>query len=249
MSPKYSKPPIVVAMCEVHFDPASPWDLAVPGLLYEELRELFPTRSQTPAFEAVLAATPEGVTQQVRRHERLQFSQVDERIIVQVGNHYLAVHHRPPYSTWEEFLPRIRTVLERYRKIASPTRVQRISLTYANSIVLPGDNPEPDEFFDFYPHIGPRLPKQMVGLNLAVQFPFDDLRDLLQVAMATASSARSEEATIALNLQYFLAKPFGVELEAIVPWLEVGHQRIEEAFEGSITDNLRRRLEPRGTTR
>ena len=46
MRRKYAKPPLVEAVCELHFDPSSPFDLAVPGLVYERVKNTFKERQQ-----------------------------------------------------------------------------------------------------------------------------------------------------------------------------------------------------------
>ena len=46
-----------------------------------------------------------------------------------------------------------------------------------------------------------------------------------------------------LNLKYYLARPGDIAWNDLSEWLEVAHDRIEEAFEACITDQLRQQFE------
>jgi uncharacterized protein (TIGR04255 family) len=154
MGRKYKNSPIIEALCEFRFEPGLPWDLAIPGLLYEKVRDGFRTRRQVRAFETSVSASPEGVEQQVRAIDRMQFLREDEKALIQVGPNMLAVNHLRPYPTWQEFLPLIRGGFEAYREAAGPEGIQRIGLRYINRIEIPGPGVEMEDYFLFYPFVG-----------------------------------------------------------------------------------------------
>lgn len=43
---KYKHPPIVEALCEFQFIPSQPWDITIPGLLYDRINSEFPVKQQ-----------------------------------------------------------------------------------------------------------------------------------------------------------------------------------------------------------
>lgn len=45
---------------------------------------------------------------------------------------------------------------------------------------------------------------------------------------------------ILLDIDYFLNRAQGVEVESALEWVEEAHHRVEEIFEGCITDQLRK---------
>ncbi|MGQ0654564.1 MAG: TIGR04255 family protein [Betaproteobacteria bacterium] len=47
MPKKYKNPPIIEAICEFRFSETSPWDLTIPGLIYELVKDKFPKRVQS----------------------------------------------------------------------------------------------------------------------------------------------------------------------------------------------------------
>jgi len=46
MKRKYKKPPIVEALCEFQFIPQEPYNLTIPGLFYDKIKEEFPIRQE-----------------------------------------------------------------------------------------------------------------------------------------------------------------------------------------------------------
>ncbi|PWH17307.1 MAG: hypothetical protein DDG58_08195 [Ardenticatenia bacterium] len=79
VSRKYRNPPVIEALCEFQFDPTSSWDLTVPGLVYEQLRDTFPQKRMTKVFRTHVTGSPVGVEQTVTAGELMHFLREDER--------------------------------------------------------------------------------------------------------------------------------------------------------------------------
>ncbi|MFQ5795288.1 MAG: TIGR04255 family protein [Candidatus Bipolaricaulia bacterium] len=243
MGRKYRNPPIIEVICEFRFDPSSPWDLAIPGLVYQELQNEFPKRRQAKQFEVGLRSRAEGVEQEVRTADRMQFLREDEKALIQVDQNLLAVNHLKPYPTWKGFLPLIRRGFEMYCEVAKPTGIQRIGLRYINRIEFPGPGVELEDYFSFYPFLGPKLPRDHGAFIVGVDIPYEDSRDSLRLQSVNVNSEQPETIAILLDLDYSLQQPNGVELETVFQWVDNAHARVEEVFEGCITDKLRELFE------
>jgi len=46
MGKKYKNPPLVEALCEFYFIPQQLYDLTIPGLFYDEIKEDFPEKQE-----------------------------------------------------------------------------------------------------------------------------------------------------------------------------------------------------------
>jgi len=46
VSRKYTNPPILEALCEFQFVPSQPWDMTIPGFLYEKINHEFPRETK-----------------------------------------------------------------------------------------------------------------------------------------------------------------------------------------------------------
>jgi uncharacterized protein (TIGR04255 family) len=44
MPKKYEKPPIIEAVCEFRFSGKSKWDLTIPGLIYDSVKDEYPQK-------------------------------------------------------------------------------------------------------------------------------------------------------------------------------------------------------------
>jgi uncharacterized protein (TIGR04255 family) len=243
MGRRYKNPPIVEALCELQFEPDSPWDLTIPGLVYEKVRDTFPKRRQAKQLEVDVAAGPEGVGQQVRTVDRMQFLREDEKALVQVGPHLLAVNHLKPYPSWQEFSPLIKKGLQAYCNVVGPSSIHRVELRYINRIEVAGQRIELADYFEFRPFVGSNLSQGHGPFIVGIQVPYEESRDILKLVLTSASVETPDTAAVVLDLDYFLVKPGEVALDNVFEWVEVAHSRIEEAFEASITDRLRQMFE------
>ena len=239
MGRKYKNPPIIEALCEFQFEPGLPWDLAIPGLVYQKVQNEFPKRRQAKQVEVGLRAGTEGVEQQVRTTDRMQFLREDEKALIQVGPNLLAVNHLKPYPSWEGFLPLIQRGFHAYWEVAQPNGIRRIGLRYINRIEIPEQRVELELYFSFYPSLGANLPQDHTDFIVGVNMPYENERDGLRLQMASAVSEQPGAIAIFLDLDYSLRQPGAVRLEETLRWINTAHDRVEEVFEGCLTDKLR----------
>lgn len=238
---RYRNSPIIEALCEVQFEPNSPWDMTMPGLIFEALRDGFPVKRQTKVLGGGIGPGPEEaiVQQQVWATDRMQFVREDGTALVQVGAHFLAVNHLRPYSSWPEFLPMIQRAVEAYRAVAEPGGIHRVGLRYINRIEFPASTIDLADHLTFYPHVGPHLPQDYTTFIAGIQTPYEDGRDVLSLQAAGVGAEAPGTIAMTLDIDYFLAVPGAVTLDALFGWIDAAHGRIETTFEAAITDRLR----------
>ena len=134
MSKQYANPPIIEAVCEFRFTPDTPWDLTVPGLVYEKIKDKFPQKEQRTVQEIEIKQTPQGIQQEVRTFDRVLFLENTRKMLVQLGPRVLAVNSLKPYPGWEKFEVAIREAFEALTTIVEVKGLQRIGLRYINQI-------------------------------------------------------------------------------------------------------------------
>ncbi|MBC7344086.1 MAG: TIGR04255 family protein [Clostridia bacterium] len=237
MGRKYANPPLKEAVCEFRLAADSPWDLTMPGLIYEKLRDEFPRRDQRLVQEIEITQSQQGLQQQIRTSERILLLTEDRRIFVQLGPRLLAVHCLQPYPTWDGFKPKIDKALTALvDTIGDAPRLQRIGLRYINQIELPSASAKLEDYFEFYLFLGPRLPRT-ANFIAGCEFTYSEGRDLCRVQLRTSDP--SKPSTLTLDIDYFLAKPGAVGAQEAIGWVESAHDEVEQVFEGCITDRLR----------
>jgi len=238
MGKKYKNPPIVEAICEFRFEPDSPWDLVMPGLIYEKVRDTFGKRRQKKEIGWHIEPKVESIVQRVQTRDLMQFLREDESALAQVGPHLLSVNHLKPYRSWQEFLPLIRKGFEAYCEVVEPTNIQRIGLRYVNRIEIPHPRVELEDYFEFYPYVGSNLPQEHGPFTVGIQVPCEDSRDILKVVLTSANTKTLDTMAFILDLDYFLVQPEKAALDQIFEWVDVAHNHVEDAFEACITDRL-----------
>jgi uncharacterized protein (TIGR04255 family) len=242
MGRKYKNPPIVEAVCEYRLTQDTPWDLTIPGLFYERVKDDFSQREQRLVREDELTIEPQGLQHQIRTTERILLFAPDRKMLIQLGPRLLVINALKPYPGWEGFKPRIIKAWEALQQVVEVRGLERIGLRYINQIELPTQEVNLEEYFEFYPFVGKRLPQQMVFFILGAEFPYVGDRDRCRVQLTPAAAKESKIAAI-LDIDYFLARPRAIEMSEVLDWIEEAHSRVEEIFEGCITDKLREMFE------
>lgn len=239
MGRKYKNPPVVEAVCEFRLSQNTPWDLTVPGIFYEKIREDFPHREQRVASQVELAHEPQSFQQRIKTFEHILLLSEDRKRIVQLGPRLLVINVLRPYPTWQGFKPIIEKVWKILLEIVEVKGLERIGLRYINEIKIPEQTFEPEEYFEFYPYIGKGLPQKLASFIVGAEFLYEgeDDRCRLQLTPAIGGNA------LILDIDYFLTNLQNVNSEWVMDWIEKAHSRVEEIFEGCITDKLRAMFE------
>lgn len=244
MGKKYKHPPIIEAVCEFRFEPSSPWDLTVPGLVYEKIRDSgFPKRLPVTDVEFDFAQSAGSVRQELKTVDRIRFSREDEKAFVQVGPDKLSVHHLKPYPSWQEFEPLIMKGFDAYSIAASPKSIQRIGLRYINRIEIQGAEVKVEDYFGFYPFVGNKLPQKFGPFIVGIEIRYENSRDMLRLLLTSVKPSTLNTIGVVLDLDYFLAKPGVIALDKVPEWVNFAHGKVEEVFEACITDPLRKIFE------
>lgn len=229
MKRSYRNPPVVEALCEVFFT-GSAWDLAVPGLFYEQVRGRFPERGQREDAEGIST------------EPRAEFWSGDRSRLVQVGRDLLVVNQLRPYPHYEDWRPIVLEMCALYREVAKPAAVERATLRYLNRIPVP-ETFQMETFFRIYAEV----PKEIGGGHRAflIRLELPALHEEHQLILTFGRANPEPESRHALMLDlYDIAKLTGPDTFAgLAQTMDEAHANIERAFEGAITDALRARFE------
>ncbi len=124
---RYRKPPIVEALCEIHFAD-SMWDETIPGSFYEKVKDSFSKKQQREIQQAEITLGPAEATAGVRRLPPwMQFVSDEKHRMIQVAKDLLVVNQLRPYPHFEEWEPEIYNALGKYKALANPKKVVHIT--------------------------------------------------------------------------------------------------------------------------
>lgn len=241
---KYNNSPIIEAVCEIRFTEDTDWDLTVPGLVFEDISAQYPKKEQRTTQEIRFSPGLSGAksaTGQIKRSDFAVFYKDDRKAFIQIGPRILATSKLKPYKTWDDFKSQISYAFEKLHGRVELKGIQRIGLRYINMINIPIKDGvvEEDNYFEFRPNYGPKLPQVHADFMVSTLFTFHDARDLCKVELSTAMPEVKESMSFRLSIDYFLAEPRSVPVNKSMEWLEDAHTEIETLFEGCILPPLR----------
>ncbi|MCD6518305.1 MAG: TIGR04255 family protein [Anaerolineae bacterium] len=244
---KYRHPPIVEVICEFRFKPSTPWDLIVPGLIYEKVKKVFPHRRPLKQIGTQFQLSPGEVAFQLLAEEGIRFLRDDERAFIQLRPRRISIHHLAPYPHWEGFKPLIAQGYHAYMDALPEAELQRIGLRYINRIQLsPYQLGAIREYFTIHPELGPGLSWEPTSFGVFLFFPFEGGKDGLHLRLEKEPSSTPETANVILDLDYFTVQREKSTWAKALEWVEQAHQHILQVFEGTITDRLREQLDREG---
>lgn len=236
---KYLHPPLLEAVCEFRFEPESPWDLTIPGLVYDRLKDQFPIKRSAPAIALGLLIGDSNVERRIEHGTRMQFVASDDSLLVQVDENLISINHLRPYPGWDAFRPTIARAYQVYSEVAHPRSISRMGVRYINRIELQGPRVELEDYLNFYPHLGPKLPQDYGSFIAGISSSFSEGRDGMRMQINNVPSEAADGQWFLLDVDYFLAAPASISFDAALDWIDDAHTQVEELFEGCITDELR----------
>ena len=241
---QYAKPPIQEAVCEFRF-PVGPvtWDLAFPGLIYNQLSDSFPRRIQPEQPQQIFSVAVGNPQQMMGGFHPGDPSQAlriwkegpDDGVIT-IAPYRLSISNYRPYPGWPEFKNYIDQAYAAYRQVAQPASVERVGLRYINLIDFGTSGITLGQFFHYFPNIGGSLPQNNQNVRMSAEFAYQQGRDIARLQLATMPGPNTNSIAVHLDIDYFLVTPGTVGLDQVAEWLEDAHTTIRDLFEGSITE-------------
>jgi uncharacterized protein (TIGR04255 family) len=242
MGRKYKNASLVEAVCESRLSQDTNWDLTVPGRFYERVKDTVPYREQRVVPEFDLSQGPQVLQQTIRASERVLMISEDRKTVIQLGPRVLAINVLQPYPSWPDFKARIEKAWNHLRELVQPRGLERIGLRYINRVDFGVPDVRLEDYFDLYPFVGSRLPQRLASFVVMTEFAYHDNRDRLRAQLMPGVAGQGKP-SIYLDLDYFTIGPGKVEVPDVLTWVQEAHLRVEEVFEGCITDRLRAMFE------
>jgi len=241
---RYNNSPIIESVCEIKFTEDTPWDITVPGLIFEDIKTQYPEKKQRTTHEISVSQMDKDNSKSLpllKRQDAAIFLTGDEKSQIQVGPRTLLVSRLKPYSNWEDFKSQISYAFEKLSGRVELKGIQRIGLRYINKIEIQtgNGNVNLDRFFEFRPFCGAQLPQLHGTFIVGCVFPFSQEQDSCRVELTSAVSEREDSMAFILSIDYFLNKPRSIPVSETMNWAENAHGEVKRLFEGCISLPLR----------
>lgn len=237
--PKYKHPSLVEAVFQMTFPSDSKWGMSsfIKFAKAAELDGFAEVVDVNDGFQVNVqsgASSPEVIP--VSR--RIQTWNTDRNQLWQAGAEMYAANRRAPYLGWEKFRPHILKGWNSYAKIAKPKKAMQMTLHYVNDIAFSDTEPPSDFVMLVPPDIRYADNKSNFSCTVIETFKSGDI-----IQVSSGRNPNSPELSISLNIIYVKKAP-SLEQRELAEQIEACHRKIIEAYEKTITDKQRDRMEP-----
>ena len=230
---KYANAPVHEVLCEFAFKPSQPWDWTIPGLLYEKIKDQFPTKRQQNVMTVQLFPASPNQQPQAESIAKLQFVSADESCIVQVGPDVLTINQLRPYPGWQVFLPTVLEQLDHYRGIGRPAGISSAAVRYLNSVEIGQAHVDLARYFRVVPRLPDKLPRTFVSMLQQYEVENTDPPGTLRYVLGTQPHEQPEISAFLLDLAVHSGE---IPFESVETWLNQAHGAVEQAFYLTFTD-------------
>ncbi len=242
---KYKKPPVIEALCEIYFADSN-WDDTISGRFYDRIKEQFPDKRQRDVQQARVEFQPQGGVSaaSIRRLPSwMQFISPPRGRMIQVAQNLVVVNQLKPYTRFADWEPTIHLALKTYSELARPRAIVRVGLRYINHIAVPGDRIRMEDYFRIYPKLPDPIGDTHGAFLVRAEAPSVVEGHQILITFGTAPAEPGRLAFLLDLYDIFQPDQPGAGFEDFPRVVAQAHQSVVAAFEGSLTDRLRKLLD------
>jgi uncharacterized protein (TIGR04255 family) len=243
----YSRAPITEAIIDLRVAQPQEFTIENLALIQDAVVDRYPRQENMYTGQVNIQVWEPGQGEIL--HQQLGFRFIDkaEQHIFQARLDGFAFSVLAPYDRWETFRDEARHLWDVYRTATKAESITRVAVRYINRIDVPlATTPvvRIEDYLRTYPELPSDWPYQdLQSYFMQFQIPQEDLGCMLVINQATAPPPNAETTSILLDFDLFRTdyeKPWKADDDtAVWTFLERLHDRKNEYFEKSITDETR----------
>ena len=240
---QYKNPPIIEAVCEFRFSKEMVWSEDIAEEFFTKISDSFPNKQKRILKNLQFQTSQEEAKMQMHQKPLHAFWNHDKTMLIQLGDRYLSIHALKPYPSWKKFSPIIEEIYNSLRDLITIQKFERIGFVYSDKINIPKKSLKIEDYFNFFPYIGPNLPQNIHLFNISCDIPFEGERDNCRMTLGSTIPDKNEDIAFLLTTDYFLIDKDSINADNALEWVSCAHDHIKELFEGVITDHLKKTFE------
>jgi uncharacterized protein (TIGR04255 family) len=240
MGRQYRKASIVEAVCEFRLPNETPWDLTIPGLIYEKLKNDFPQRQPVSTQSIEIVSTGSETHQKLRNEDQIQLSSSGGEAFIRIGERVLNISVREPYPGWERMKETIAKAFEALKEVIELSSINRIGVRYINRFIIPKSELNTGDYFTYKPTW--QYKNKANSLMARCTFSFDEGKEACTAIISDIATGTENQSGFVLDFDYYNVQTNPIPSDKAFEWIEKAHTNIEILFEESITDLTRREI-------
>jgi uncharacterized protein (TIGR04255 family) len=240
---KLSKAPIIEAVLDfrARLAPQTPRESLKAAV--EQVAPLYPILEDSWLLEGSLEISAAGsASTSSKRENGYVVSSEDRTQVVQFRLDGFTFSRLAPYTSWSEIAPEAFRLWDVYKAVAKPIALYRIALRYINVIRFATPSVEMDDVLSSAPKVPSELPQLFEGFVTRVVVPLESNTHATIIQAYNVPPAAVGNSLL-LDVDVYRLEDLGLEAEAIRPAFELLRKFKNQAFFGSLTENMVRSLE------
>ena len=240
---EYHYPPVVEALCEVYFT-STKWDDSIPDKFFDEVKGRFPKQQDHIVRHAEITvdvADEEIIGDVQPGPSRKLFLTEEEDQLIQIAENLIVFNQLTPYLSFPAWENSLYEALFIYERLVSPQAIDRIGVRYLNHIKIPEQQFPMSDYFTIFPHIPLGSGKVHRAFLINCLVPQSDDDHFLTISFSSAEPEPPDIGGQVFLLDLYDQASIGRALNEteLKTQVRMAHSNVLQAFEGSITDNLR----------
>jgi len=243
---KYKKNFIQEAIFEARFQYDQNFDLTLPGIFFEKIKDDFPQKNDLNPITITLGTSLETMEKQKTPQVPLLVARKNDMTsLVQIGPGIIVANNLK-YTGWDNFSPIIKKVLKAYIMTTTPKFINRIGTRYINNFHIPVESIDISEYFNLGAHLPPFY-SNLKAFDLTFISIHENKNVKFELRTKFASNELKEgESGFRFILDMdcyifdnFIPDNFNLDPGRLVTLAKEGHDILENVFECLITDKIR----------
>jgi uncharacterized protein (TIGR04255 family) len=245
----YSRAPITEAIIDLRIAPAQGISIEELSPIREAVGDRYPNQENIYVVFEQMSFVERDLLRTGGGHQLngFRFISHDKRETFYARLDGFAFSIQAPYDRWEPFRDEARRLWDLYRSVARVEGITRAAMRYINRIDIPNATTvQLQDYLRVYPEVSPDFPEEGLMNNFFMQLQLwqRDLDCWLVVNEAPEPPPAQETLSIRLDFDLFREQseePWRADNDvAVWEFLERLHDRKNEVFEASITEETRR---------
>lgn len=234
---KYKNPPLVEALCEFVFVETPADFQAFENSFRAKIDPSFSERIEK--MNITIDVFPDKTAPIQQNVGLIQYKNPKTNSLIQIGKNLLAINQLTPYTSWEDFVPLVKSNLDAYLSITGAYKLNRIKIRYINKILLPDEDMNIADFFKYSMIVPKEIASTIANFKVHTEHLFNNNRDLLSVNLHNAPPSEENFVPFVLDLSYTLIDINEVNEVNVEEWLNDAHSILNTTFEAILTERCK----------
>lgn len=243
--PRYPRPTIVEALCEIHFQlpEGQEWSSGITGRFIRRVQDEFPDLEADQVIGVDVVIGPDGREQRTLRPRlRTRFRHRDRPLMLQLSEYIFTVNLLAPYPGWQQMRADVLDGWARVVAELSPDAITRVGLRYINRLPCSSDEERAEDWLVPSRYLAPGALAALPGSTSRVEAHLPDKAQLVVALGYQPPDDELAHGAIVFDLDRIVHQEMATSAEALGATADALHDDIWQAFASAKGEQLERYL-------